>query len=293
MKEPSPRASRLALAAGLVAAIVIGGGGFLLGQRSVADETPLIAPAPAAAPLPAPTPTEEADRTLYRPELIALASKAADATARGAPMPSATGAAVGKQFSIALPFGCDGPSAVGSDAAMRWRYDDKAEVLRLHVAPVSWSPTEWWAESAPASLEAIEGFWIARPWTDSEDCPPVGEPAAASGADPITLPGQTLAIGQLFSGEGARQGRRGGKAYTVVVRMIADEVRAGRGFRVRLAGHVAAVPGGGAASCRQPGGAEQRPICIIATTLDEVAIENAATGETLATWTVAGAHRTG
>lgn len=289
MNEPSPRASRLALAAGLAAVIVVGGGGFLLGQRASNQAVP----EPVFSPVPTPVAAvaEPVKRALDRADLIALAALAADATAQGGARPRELDDAVGKRFSIALPFGCNGPAAADSTATMRWQYDEAAGALRFHIAPAALLPANWWPDGAQADAEAIEGFWIARPWTRSESCPARSDAAEAGGTEPVTLPGQTLAIAQIFRGDGTRHGRRDGKPYAAVVRVKPESLRAERGFRIRLTGQVAAAPGGGAALCRQPGGAEQRPICLIATTLDQVEIENPATGETLATWPVGGARQ--
>ena len=284
MKEPSPRDSRLALTAGIVAVAMVGGGGFLLGKGSRVDHPPVAAPTlVAATPTPTPSPSEDAARILGRADLIALAAAAADAVARGDATPKPVRDAVGRTFTTTLPFGCEGPASVDSKAAMRWRYDETAGALRLNVASVDWAPAEWWPENAPVGVEAVEGFWIARPWTSSESCP-ASSPTAASGAEPLTLPGQTLAIGQSFNSDDGRQARRDGKAYTAVIRMAPDAVRGEQGFRLRLSGRIVAGPGGSATICRQPGGAEQRPICMIFAQLADVAIENAATGEVLATW---------
>ena len=292
MEEPSPRASRFALAGGLVAVLLVGGGGFLLG-RTTSERPPAAAAPPRAATVdPAPTPvvTEAPRRTLGRAELVALAVAAADAAASGSAPAAAVRDAAGRRFDLRLPFGCDGPAATDSGAAMRWRYDEEDKALRLHVAPIEWSAADWWPDAALARIEAIEGFWIERPWTTSEACPATAGRAAATGAEPVTLPGQTLAIAQFIGGDSARQGKREGKPFTATVRMAPDAVRADQGFRVRLIGQVATAPGDGPMLCRQPAGAEQRPICVIAVTLDEVRIENGATGDTLATWTLGAAR---
>ncbi|MFD1951235.1 hypothetical protein ACFSGX_10715 [Sphingomonas arantia] len=283
MREPSPRASRLVIAAGIVAVAVVGGGGFLLGQRTTNPRPVAAVAAPVAIPAPA-APDDDAGRTLGRADLIALAATAADATARGTAMPATFRGMVGRSFSIALPFGCGGPATEESDAAMRWTYDAAAGALRIHVAPLAWSPADWWPRAAPADVEAIEGFWIARPWTNSETCPAAQDPVAATGAEPVTLPGQTLAVGQIFGPDSDRQARREGTPYTAVLRMAPDTVRAEQGFRVRLTGRIAATPDGAPVVCQQAGGAEQRPACLVATSLDAITIENGATGATLATW---------
>jgi hypothetical protein len=215
---------------------------------------------------------------MTRADLIALAAQAADAVAAGR-----------------LPFGCQGPTEAGSDAAMRWRYDEEAKVLRVHVSPVAWNRTDILDApdraiggnvSGNVAGDIVEGFWIPRPWTASESCPAAQDSPAPAGADPVTLPGQTLAIAQFFDGDGARQGQRNGKPYETVVRMAPDEVRAERGFQLRIDGRIADIPGQGPVSCRQPAGAEQRPICIVAIAMDHVAIDNPVTGKTLATWDV-------
>lgn len=291
MKEPSPRASRLALTAGLVAVAIVGGGGFLLGQRSTEDRG-AVAPPTAGTPTPVPSPAEVTARVLGRADLLALAAEATDAATRGGGVPSAVRAAVGRPFMISLPFGCEGPADVDSEASMRWRHDEAAEALRLDVAPVAWSPGEWWADAPQTGAETVEGFWIARPWTSSEACPPSREPATPAGAEPVTLPGQTLAIGQVFRDDGPRRGRRDGKAYTAVLRMGLAEAGTSDGFRLRLMGRVSAGPDGAAVTCRQRGGAEQRPVCLILVELDELTILNAQSGAVLSTWTT-GAARDG
>ena len=283
MKEPSPRASRLALTAGIVAVGIVGGGGFLLGQRSAQDRPAPVTPIAVAA-LPSSSPTASPARAFDRGDLLALAAEAADATARGDAMPADVRDAVGKTFAIALPFGCDGPADAGSEAAMRWRYDEAAGALRLNVTPVTWSPGEWWTADVPSDAETIEGFWIPRPWTRSEACPASQAPTTPEGSEPVTLAGQTLAIGQAFGADGTRQGRRDGKAYASVLRMARDEVNGAKGLALRLTGRLASGPNGSAATCRQPGGADQRPVCLILVSLEQVAIADPTSDAVLVTW---------
>ncbi len=283
MKEPSPRASRLAMAAGIVALGVVGGGGFLLGQRSAPDRPVPVSPVVTVKDA-TPAPITSPSGILARADLLALAAEAADATARGDGMPAAVRDAVGKSFAIALPFGCDGPADAGSDAGMRWRYDEAAGALRINVTPVTWSPGDWWTTDGPSDAETIEGFWIPRPWTRSEACPAARASTTPEGAAPVTLAGQTLAIGQAFGADGTRQGRRDGKAYASVLRMALDEVNWSKGLALRLTGRLASGPNGGPATCRQPGGAEQRPVCLILISLEEVAIADPTMDTVLVTW---------
>lgn len=285
MQEPSLRTSRLALAGGIAAALVVGSGGFLLGRATTERTEIVAAPAPVTAPTPAPKPSPATRTILGRADLIALASKAADAAAAGTDPGAALADAVGQRFEVRLAFGCEGPADEQSKAPMRWRYDAKDKALRVQAAPVAWSAGDWWRQDAPAGLETIEGFWIARPWTMSEACPRGAGRPAALGADAVTLPGQTLALGQIFLEDSPRRARRDGKPYQSVLRVGEDELDTSQGFVLRLTGRIATVPGnGGAVRCDQPAGAEQHPICLIGVTFDRVSIETAADDRLIATW---------
>lgn len=281
MQEPSPRSSRLVLAGAVATAIVVGGAGFLLG-RGTTKPTVIVAP-PIAAPTPV-QPSPPVRGVLGRADLIALAGQAADAAAGGPAARAAMADADGRRFEIRLPFGCEGPSEKGSEAPMRWRYDEGAKALRLYADPVRWTAADWGA--GDAGVDVIEGFWITRPWTSSEACPTGGERPVAQGSEPVTLPGQTLAIGQVFASGDARDGKRVSKPYEAVIRVAEDPLRVSEGFRLRLRGRVARTGDAGLVRCRQPAGPEQRPICLISVVMDEVAIENPATGEALATWSI-------
>lgn len=289
MKEPSPRSSRLVLAGAFLATIMVGGGGFLLGRVTTArPPAPVAAP---AAPAPKPPPEPVSSGILGRPDLIALASTAADAAAAGLDPGPEIAEAAGRRFELRLPFGCTGAAAEDSDSAMRWRYDGEAQALRIHVGPVAWTAGDWWPPDSAEGVEAIEGFWIERPWTSSEACPPGADRPAAAGTEPVTLPGQTLAVGQIFFAGGGRGGRRDGDPYEAVVRIPETALDSARGLRLRISGRIARLGGAGPVRCRQPAGPEQRPICLVGVVMDEVAVENPVGGKVLATWSLGGRNR--
>lgn len=285
MREPSPRSSRLALAGAVAAAILVGGGGFLLGRSTAGPAE--IPPPPVAEPVqvPEPEPTPAQRAVLGRADLIALSAAAADAAAAGRDAPSEIAQTDGRRFQLRLPFGCHGPAGEGSRALMHWRYDTDGNALRIEVSPIVWTAQDWWLRGDTGTLEAIEGFWITRPWTSSEACPQGGDRPAATGTEPVTLPGQTLALGQLFFADGTRGARRNGEPYRAVVRVPKDKLDVSQGFRLRVSGRVVATRAASPVQCRQPVGPEQRPICLISVVMDEVAIENPASGKALATWT--------
>lgn len=292
MSEPSLRKSRLALAGGLATILLIGGGGFLVGRTTSARDPEPIAAVPAIsstlAYTPPPEQTNQPKQIMARSDLIALASRAADAVAAGRRIPAAVTGAEGRRFEIRIPFGCQGPADETSDAAMRWHYDPEAQALRVHVAPVVFDPRDIFPGAPPEEVAAIKGFWITRPWTSSETCPPENGPITPSGTEPVTLPGQTLALIEFFAEDGLQQARRGNKPYETVVRTPPETFSGKQGLQLRVKGRIANIPDRGPVSCRQPAGTEQRPICVISIATDEIAIENPASRDVLATWTIDG-----
>lgn len=278
MREPNIRTSRLAIAAGLVAVLAVGGAGFFLGRISAPHAEQAI---PAPAPQPPVSIRAEAPKPLQRADLIALAQQASDAHASASSLPPAVTNAAGRRFELLLPFGCAGPSEEGSTQPMRWHYDEAASTLRVSVSPVTWRGEDWELDEAKG-LQA-EGFWITRPWSSSERCPASAIQPSPAGTEPVTLPGQTLAIAQ-FSADTKGGLARDGRPFEVVKRVSPDAFDASQGFRLRITGRV--DRDFGPVRCIQPAGVEQRPICVISGRIDDIRIENSATDEVLANWPV-------
>lgn len=279
MQEPSIRTSRLAIAGGLVAALALGAAGFIVGRTTAPQPEPAVPVEPSE---PTPAPVAIADRILRRADLIELAENAADAFTSGTALDRAVTAPAGQRFELVLPFGCSGPNETGP--AMRWHYDPASEALRITVEPNSWTAEQWSLRPADR-FEVAEGFWIGRPWSSSEACPQGGA-AIPPDAEAITLPGQTLAVAQFFIEGADRDARRNGRAYESVTRVPAASFNGSRGFLLRVKGRLAQVPGGGVVHCAQPAGVEQRPVCVIGVRMDEVAIENPARGDVVASWLI-------
>lgn len=283
MREPSLRASRLAIAGGLIAAIAIGTGGFLAGRSTV----PRDAPTPAVVPSPTPSsPSPEPPSVLRRADITALADRAADAFSSGEPLPQAVRELSGRRFEMVVPFGCSGPAAANSAAALRWFYDAAEERLRIDVSATRWNLADWGL--APGQERTAQGFWISRPWSSSETCPKNANPAAVSDAEPVTLSGQTLGVAQLdpFAGNEGEAPRP--RSFNTVKRSAPGKLDTSRGFGVKLSGRIGQLPGGAPIRCRQPGGSEQRPICLVAVSFEDVTLVALGSGEALATWSLAG-----
>lgn len=288
MREPSPRSSRLAIAGGLVAAVALAGAGFLLGRTTLSrPEPPQAAPSPISTPAVLPKPPEP--QVLGRADIIALANEAAGTFAAGDEGARSTRASQGQRVELVLPFGCEGPSLSDSNAPMRWTYDADRERLHIHVDPVVWELTEWGMPAPEEATARLEGFWIARPWATAERCPKSNARSLIGNERPVTLPGQTVAVAQTVA-----EDRGQVRGFDIVKRMPLDSSTGAQGFHLRLAGRLGPLPNGELVRCIQPAGIEQRPLCLVGVTVDEVRIENPRDGEVLGSWPVrAGARKPG
>lgn len=302
MEEPSLTTSRRILAGATAAAVILGGAGFLVGRAtSPGNETAQPAGTETSVPLPIPT----WSGPLARPDVLALAALAADTTAAGMAPDDELVQSDGRRFEIRLPFGCTGAAAPDADSG--WTYNEANGTLRVFVTPERWGSEDWPMPAARTdTVESIEGFWIERPWTSSEACPArPAEPEMANAetdqevageteiedepetteavSEPQALP--TLAVGQIYTTESPRSGLREGQAFRAVVRVPAGDLDTSQGFRLRISGRLTRAGGPAPTICRQAS-PSRRPVCLVTVAMDEVSIENPATGETLATWTL-------
>lgn len=241
---------------------------------------PAAAP-PVAAPAPVLTPA------LDREGLLEALAQAASAYAAGA---AAEGqdALVGRQFSIRSAFGCAGPDPRPAEAAeatgdglARWSRDETRQTIRLTLNPGDWSDSALVAGATDGRWEAVEGFWIPRPWMTSDGCPGIRPDPLAGPATPSP---QTAGLAAVFESGGSRLGRRNGRAYSYTVRGEGDAppARPADGWRVLMEGRFVAFPDGRAIRCRAAG-PDQRPVCVAAVQMDRVAFLTA-DGATLGEW---------
>ncbi len=248
------------------------------------EETPPaprpVEPAPAAPPAaPAPTLIPAMDRA----GLLAALAEAASAYAGGTVSAGQDGL-VGRQFSIRSAFGCAGPEPrspeAPGDGLARWSRDEARETIRLTLTPGDWSESALVA-GGDGRWEAVEGFWIPRPWMTAESCPGV-RPDPLAG--PSTPSPQTAGLAAVFEAGGSRLGRRNGRAYSYTVRGEGDAApaRPADGWRVLMEGRFVAFPDGRAIRCRAAG-PDQRPVCVAAVQMDRVAFLTA-DGTTLGEW---------
>lgn len=263
-----------------LAAVAIAATGVLL---SACEREPPPAPPPAAPPeaeaeaAPVVAPPPALDRAGL---LRSMESAASDYTA-GRPAEGETLA--GRRFVLRQAFGCEDP-APGAGAAAegvgRWSWATDRKTIQVSLAPGDWTDSPLIAGGAD-SWEAVEGFWLARPWLRSEGCPGVAADPLASG--PGEPSPQTMGVAAVYETDSSRLGRRNGRAYSFAVRGDDDRPPSpAGGYRLVLEGRLTAFNDGRAIRCHtsRP---DQRPVCIAAALVDRVAFEDAG-GRLLKEW---------
>lgn len=253
---------------------------ILTACQGESEKTPPPPPAtePDAAPAPPPPPV------LSRADLIQAAEAAASAYAAGGG-PDRDSLS-GRRFSVRQVFGCQGPAPVAAEDAPgdglgRWSWGAERKTLRLSLTPGDWTQSALIAGGS-ADWEAVEGFWLNRPWLRVEGCPAgQGDPLASG---PVAPSPQTVGLAAVHEQDSSRLGRRNGRAYSFVVRGEGDQpaVAPAGGYRLVLEGRLTAFADGRAFRCRASS-PDQRPVCIAAAQIDRVAFEDAA-GAVLSEW---------
>lgn len=226
-----------------------------------------------------------------RADLLAAAATAADEVAAGNSLPKSNLQLTNRSFELRLPFACNG-GILGKWGA--WSFDPKTRVLRATFRTQDWGDDPIFNRlAAGAPYDAAEGFWIERPWTRAEQCPPAPEPSPASttapknrtNAAPVATAGteNSLALVQYFSPDASRTLRRGNRPYTYTAKLAAEGQAPPNGLRVKLVGRISGFADGQPVHC-VVNALSKRPICGIAVEFTQVILEDAATGENLTEW---------
>ena len=266
---PRHTSTRPAVALALAAAALVALSSCRRAERPAPAPVPVQPPA-AAAPVPPLGPVERA-------QLISAAASASDAYALGRPYPPALADLIGERFEARLPFGCAGEAP---EADVGYTVDAKRGALSLQARPETWTTTPWVrALAGPAPIEAIEGFWLRRPWISSDACPAIRAPASAA---PAPATPETLGLARLFPPGESRVLRHGARGYEVVKKIEPGLLRV-QGFRLVLAGRIADFGDRQPIRCRSEG-PDQRPACLVAVEFDRVSFEDPVSGQVLAEW---------
>jgi hypothetical protein len=263
------------LAGAVFLALVIGG---LVITRRPAPPSPAEAAASPSAAAPQAVALPQPPPPLGRAELIDAADLAASQHAAGEPAPSTVLA--GRRFAMNLPFGCEGAAVDLAAQPNGWTLDEQRNTLRVKVTPevLTESPVLRAVEGS-AQIEAAEGFWIDRPWTRTENCPP----AVTAGAE-MTPDRQSLALVELFGPGSKRSHRRGERGYEAVQAIEPGKIDLRAGLRLRVEGRLAAIGDGPPIGCWSES-PQQRPTCLISARFERIAITDATGDRVFAEWT--------
>ena len=280
--------------------------GFALAGCEQKPPPPQSKPAEVAPPLVQVLPPPNIERATFLQALDAAAS------AYAAGRTDTPEALAGRRFVLRQPFGCAGPLPAMAErkpgqASLRW--GPKQQSLELGLQPADWTKSP--IVAGLSAWEAVEGFWLARPWLRTDACP-ASLPPATAGSDPVSaaptpltapaplagpapnadaptppttalpLAPLTVGIAAVYPEGGSRLDRRDGRAFRHTVRGDATLQAPQDGYRLVLEGRFTTFPGGGAIECHAPG-PDVRPVCIAAAEVDRIAFEDAR-GQVLSEW---------
>jgi hypothetical protein len=251
---------------------------------------------------------------MRRAELLAAVRMAASAEASGADDAAEQRELDGRQFELRIRFGCRGPSPELDQAPLGWSFEPAKRTLRVRVAPTISAEDPIASRIAGEDVEAVEGFWIPRPWLLQPSCPavaavrtaaetkpaaegaPTPERPAAKAAQPDaegdetgeggTQPpaaGQKIGIAQFFTETDSRTRRRDARAYEAVKVLAADQPTGSQGYDFVLSGRLRSLPGKRVIECVARG-SDRPPDCIVSAQIDRVRIEQPESKQIVAEW---------
>lgn len=244
----------------------------------------------AAVPLPQPP--------MDRAALLAAVAEARSAAAAGVDDRQAQQQLDGKEFELRIRFGCGGQPKAAKPTPLGWSLDDSG-VLRIHATPDISEKDPAIAAMGLQDVEAVEGFWLERPWLLQATCPAVPSPpasdqpqsaaaSAANGSKPpiASSPGAAaprVGIAQFFTATDPRTVRRDDRPYQAVKKLDGSAEVGQEGFDLVLSGRLRALAAGRAIRC-VASSTEAAPVCVIAASFDHVWIEDAASKDRIADW---------
>lgn len=259
-------------------------------RRQEPQPEPSSAPTAAAPAVPA---LPLAELPVDRETLLLEVAHIASDTALGAADDARQRALDGKRFEIRLRFGCYGAS---DDATTRgWAFDEARRKLSVRAEPEITAESPLVRALAENGYEAVEGFWIRRPWLLRTGCPvqaaapaagPAKSPQEASVAPPQPPPPSampSIGIAQFFSDTDARTQRRDNRAYTATKVLAGGASPSKVGYDLVITGRLRRLASGAVIRCA-PRDPDTPPGCIVSVQLESVAIEAPDSGETIAKW---------
>ena len=233
-----------------------------------------------------------AEAPLDRAAVLQAVAKAASAAALGHDDRSAQRGLDGDRFEVRIRFGCPTPTPSVAAGPFVVRYDGESRRLQVRASPDLTEGEPWIAKLGGDTVEAVEGFWMRKPWMLASGCS-VAEQAPASEATqetsddtqrmPIAASEWRVGIAQFFKAADARTTRRDHRAYEATKTLEEHQPAPSQGYDLILAGRLQELPNGRVIACHllSP---ELPPECVVSVTFDQVRIERADTKEILAEW---------
>jgi len=244
-----------------------------------------------------------------RATLLGVVAQAASAAAAGAQMPESVQSLDGRQFEIRIRFGCRGPATDLGEQWLGWSFDPDSRRIRVRAAPTISKDEPVVARIGDDEFEAVEGFWLPRPWLLQAVCPAGVAVAPAAEAEPtarqdssarggsragtatseIEQNGESLpappriGIAQFFTSEDPRTRRRDMRPYQASHTLPEGKALSPQGYNLVLSGRLRELPGRGVIHCVARG-PDAAPDCIVSAEFLRVWIEQPDTREVIAEW---------
>lgn len=251
------------------------------GREPAGEEPPTLNDTAEAAPVVA-----VSEPPLDRAGLILAAIRAASAFAAGEDDRALQRRLDGKRFELRIRFGC---GAAGSDP-QGLRFNEQDRSLRLQIAPDLSEDDPAVAGVGGDRFEAVEGFWLQRPWMLSAACPATPKPQAPAEAEvpadadqPPPAVGWRLGIAQFFAESDARTTRRNQRPYEATKILDEGQRPSPQGYDFILSGRLRALPDQRVIACRADRPA-RAPDCIVSVHIDGARMERPDNGDLLAEW---------
>lgn len=233
---------------------------------------------------------------LDRAGLLAAVARAASAASAGTAVPADLRALDGRQFEVRIRFGCRGPSTAATTNWLTWSYDSDSRTIEVEARPTISEDAPVVARIGGETFEAVEGFWIPRPWllqpvcpatvavkaAEQEPPPTEAESDAVAPAEPVPV-GQRVGIAQFFTDTDSRTGRRDNRPYQARHTLDEGEAISSQGYNLVLSGRLRAFPGRGVIECSATN-ADTAPDCIVGAEFQRVWIEQPETRAVIADW---------
>lgn len=233
-----------------------------------------------------------AEAPLDREAILHAAAKAASAAALRQNDQGAQRELDGDRFEVRIRFGCPTSELNVENSPFRVRYDAESRRLQVRASVDLTEAEPWVAALGAGQVEAVEGFWMRKPWLLASGCPESAETAAIGtpkdtrgNLSPATKPVSAWKVGvaQFFGATETRTTRRDHRSYESTKALGEGQRPSSQGYDLILSGRLRELPNGRVIACHVASHALP-PECVVSAKFDQVRIERADTHETLADW---------